>query len=208
VESPLYGLADWATDLIESTGYVGVGVLVALANVLPPVPVELIVVLSGFVAGEEALWLPLVVLSATAGSIAGGLAQYALGYWLGEARLRLFVKRYGRYLFLKESDLDTADRWFERHGGKAVFFGRMTPGLRKVVPIPAGVARMPLDRFVAYTAFAGGLLNGVLAALGWALGDQWMVVRRYADLLEYGVLVAVAAALLWFLWNRWCARGG
>ncbi len=206
MSSPLGDLADWTKDAIEVAGYAGVGVLVALANIIPPIPVELILPLAGFLAGEGKLSYPLVVLSATAGSVVGALALYGLGYWLGEERLRRFIKRFGRFLLLKESDLDRAQRWFDTHGGKAVVVGRVIPGARKLVPIPAGVACMPVLRFVAYVALADGLGNSLLVGLGWLLGDQWGAIRGYAHLLEYGALAAVAAAVVWFVWNRWSIR--
>ncbi|MDQ4107028.1 MAG: DedA family protein, partial [Actinomycetota bacterium] len=193
---PLGHLADSAKDAIEASGYVGVGVLIALANVIPPVPVEVILLLAGFLSGEGRLWFPLVFLSATAGSVVGALALYTFGYWLGEARVRALVKRFGRFLLLKESDLDRAHRWFDRHGGKAIVIGRMVPGARKVIPVPVGVARMPVVWFVAYVALGSVLSNSILIGSGWLLGDQWEVVRRYAHLLEYAVLVAVIAAVV------------
>jgi len=198
-------LADWFKDAIEAAGYVGVGALVALANVIPPVPVELILPLAGFLTGEGKLSFPLVVLSATVGSVVGALALYGLGYGLGEERLRRLIKRFGRYLLVEESDLDRAQRWFDNHGGKAVLFGRMIPGARKIVPIPAGIARMPVMQFAAYVALANGLANTLLVGLGWLLGEQWAAVRRYAHFLEYGALAAIAIAVLWFVWNRWSA---
>ncbi len=204
---PLAALADYAKDAIEAAGYIGVGALVVLANVIPPVPVELILPLAGFLTGEGKLSFPLVVLSATVGSVVGALALYGLGYWLGEERLRRLIKRFGRFLLLKESDLDRAQRWFDNHGGKAVLVGRVVPGTRKLVPIPAGVARMPVPRFVAYVALANGLANSLLVGLGWLLGDQWAVVRRYAHFLEYGAVAVIAAAVLWFVWERWSVRG-
>lgn len=171
---PFSGLADWATDRIEFTGYVGVGALVALANVLPPLPVEVILLLAGFVAGEEyVLWLPGVVAAATVGSVAGALAPYALGYWYGEERLRRFIKRFGWVMLLKEADLDRADRWFDKHDGKAVFVSHMIPGVRKAAPIPAGIVCMPVKQFVAYTALGSALSNSVFITLGWVLADQW-----------------------------------
>jgi len=202
MSGPLGNLADLATDVIESAGYVGVGALVVLANVFPPIPVEVVLLLAGFVAGEGRLWLPAVVVAATVGSVVGALALYAAGYWLGEERVRKLVRRFGRFLLLKETDLDRAQRWSDRHGGKAVLIGRILPGVRKLVPIAAGIACMPIKRFAVYVALANGFLNTALVSLGWVLGDQWRVIRPYAHFLEYGVLVGLAAAALWFVWHR------
>ena len=203
---PLSGPADWATDVIEAAGYAGVGTLVALANVLPPVPVEVLLPLAGFVAGDGRLLFLGVVVAATVGSVVGALVLYGLGRWLGEARVRHLIKRFGWFLHLKESDLDRAHRWFEHNEAKAVVIGRMVPGIRKAIPIPAGIAGMPIPRFAAYTALANGFTSSVLIGLGWVLGDQWLVVRRYAHFLEYAVMIAVAAAVLWFVWDRWAVN--
>ncbi len=138
--------------------------------------------------------------------MAGSLALYALGYWLGEARVRELIRQYGWYLLLREAELDRAQGWFDRHEGKAVVIGRILPGLRKLIPLPAGIVRMPIKRFVLYVALANGFWNTVLIGLGWVLGDQWEVVRPYAHLLEYGVLVGLAAAAVWFVWHRLNAR--
>ena len=203
MSGPLTGLADWVNDIIEHAGYPGVGALVALANVVPPIPVEAILPIAGFVAGEGHLWFPLVVAAATVGSVAGALALYALGYWLGEARLRKLVRRYGRFLLLKEADLERARSWFDRHGGKAVVIGRILPGGRKLIPIPAGVACMPIGRFLTYTALANGFSNCVLIGLGWVLGNRWTIIRPYAHLLEYVLLIGLAALILWHVRRRW-----
>lgn len=202
---PLSGPADWATDVIEAAGYAGVGALVALANVLPPVPVEVILPLAGFVTGDGRLLFPGVVVAATVGSVVGALVLYGLGRWLGEARVRHLIKRFGWLLLTKESDLDRAQHWFAHNEAKAVVIGRMVPGIRKAIPIPAGIARMSITRFTAYTALANGFSNSVLIGLGWILGDQWIIIRRYAHFLEYAVMIAGTAAVLWFVWNRWAA---
>ena len=120
------------------------------------------------------------------GREAKNISEDGLGYWLGDERLRRFIKQFGRFLLLKESDFDHAQHWFDDHGGKAVMIGRVVPGMRKIVPIPAGVARMPVLRFMAYVSLTNGLANTLLVGLGWLLGDQWMAIRRYAHLLEYG----------------------
>lgn len=200
--------ADAATDFIEFTGYVGVGGLVALTNVFPFLPVEVVLLLGGFVSGKEyGFWLPGVVAAATAGSVAGAMAPYYLGYWYGEERLREFIKRFGWLLLLKEKDLDRANLWFDKHDGKAVFFSRMVPGARKAAPIPAGIARMPMKEFVAYTALGSLVSNSVFITLGWLLGNQWMVVEQYTHILEYAVIAAVVLAVLWLVRRRFVARG-
>jgi membrane protein DedA with SNARE-associated domain len=199
------GLASrpWVTRVIESLGYVGVAALIALENVFPPIPSELILPLTGFLAGQGRFWLPAAVLAATVGSVVGALILYGLARWLGEHRLRSFVGSFGKFFLLKEGDLDRASTWFERHGGKAVLIGRLVPVVRSLVSIPAGLALMPLPRFVLYTAIGSAVWNGAVISLGWALGDRWEEVQRYGQVLEYAVLAALVVGIGWFVLKRW-----
>ena len=199
-------LARWVTDVVESLGYLGIGILAALENLVPPIPSELVLPLAGFLAGQGRFWLPAVVLAATAGSVIGALTLYALGRWLGEERLRRFIRRFGRFMLLEEADLDRAVAWFDRHGGTAVFIGRLAPLVRSGISIPAGVERMPVWRFIIYTAAGSAVWNGALAGLGWALGSQWERVSEYTQWLSYGVIGALIVAAGWFLWRRAGAR--
>ena len=202
MSNPLPRLAAWVIDVVHSLGYLGVAVLTGLENLLPPIPSEVILPLAGFLAGQGRFSLPGVVLAATVGSVAGALVLYGLGRWIGEEALRRFIRGFGRYLLLKEEDLDRAAAWFDRHGATAVLVGRLVPLVRSGISIPAGIERMPLWRFVVYTAVGSALWNGALVGLGWVLGDQWHVVRRYAEVASYAVIAAIAALLLWFIWRR------
>lgn len=123
--------------------------------------------------------------------------------WTLAGRLgRCPVGRLGRFLFLKEEDLDRAADWFDRHGGKAVLIGRLVPVVRSLVSIPAGLAPMPLSRFVLYTAIGSALWNTALIGLGWLLGDRWQEVQRYGQLLEYAALVLLVIGIVRFVWKR------
>lgn len=199
---PFARVAKWATSVVQSLGYIGVAFLIALENLVPPIPSELILPLAGFLAGQGRFWLPGVVVAATAGSVGGALILYGLGAWLGEARLRRLLRRFGRFLRLQEGELDRAQQWFDRHGDKAVLLGRLVPVVRSLVSIPAGLNRMSLRRFVLYTALGSGLWNSALVGLGWALGDRWDQVCHYGQLFEYATLAALAVALAWFFWRH------
>lgn len=198
----LGGIAEWVTNVIESMGYAGVAALIALENVFPPIPSELILPLSGFLAGQGRFWLPAVIVAATAGSVAGALLLYGVGAWLGEARSRQLVERFGRFLTVGVADLDRANGWFDRHGGKAVLVGRVVPVVRSLVSVPAGLRRMPLGRFVAYTAAGSAAWNGLLIGLGWALGNRWHAVDRYGGYVEYAVLAVLVVGAVWFVLRR------
>ncbi|MDP9474554.1 MAG: DedA family protein [Actinomycetota bacterium] len=198
----LTGLAGWVSDVIQSLGYVGIAVLVALENLLPPIPSEVILPLAGFLVGQGRFEFLPVLVASTAGSLVGALALYGLGWWLGEERLRRFVGRFGRFLWLEEADLDRATGWFKRYGGSAVFFGRLVPGVRSLISVPAGVERMPTWRFVAYTLGGSALWNALLVGAGWILGDRWAQVEQYTQALQYVLLAAAIVAVAWFLWRR------
>ena len=205
--SSLFGdLAGWVTDVIERLGYLGVAVLVALENVFPPIPSEVILPLSGFLAGQGRFWLPAVILAATVGSVVGALILYAVGHVFGEARIRRLVRRYGKWLGVDELDLDRANAWFNRYGPAVVFFGRLVPIVRSIVSIPAGVGRMPLGPFLLYTTLGSGLWNIALIGAGWLLGDNWEAAGPYVEVFQYLVIAAAAAAVLWFLYRRLVAN--
>jgi membrane protein DedA with SNARE-associated domain len=202
VPALLDDVAELMVQVIESLGYVGIAALVALETVVPPIPSELILPLAGFMAGQGRFWLPGVIVAATTGSVVGALALYGLGAWLGEARLRRLVERFERVLRVSGHDLDRANEWFDRHGGAAVLIGRVVPVVRSLISIPAGLRRMPLWRFVAYTAAGSAVWNSLLVGLGWVLGDRWHQVDEHAHYVEWAVLAALAGGVGWFFWKR------
>ena len=163
-------LAQW---IVEVVYYSRVAVLMLLSNLFLPVPSELVLPFAGFLVGRGFSSFPVLMLEATAGSLVGALAVYAPAHRLGEEPARRFIKRYGRFVLLSESDLDKASEWFDRHGGRAVLLGRFVPGVRAVISVPPGIERMTLRGFLIYTLVGNGIWNGVFIALGWALGSQW-----------------------------------
>jgi len=198
----LSDLTTWAKDFVESAGYVGVFLMVVLENVFPPIPSEAILPLAGFLAGEGRFWLPAVILAATMGAVAGALILYYAAYWFGEARLRWLIRKYGKWFAVSERDLDSANAWFDHHGYKAVFLCRMVPIVRSLVSLPAGLRRMNLVPFIAYTAIGSGLWNSLLIVAGWWLGDNWEDVSHLVDYLDYPMYVAIIGALIWFIWKK------
>ena len=201
-------LAQWVVDTLYAFGYVGVGVLTALGylHLLPPT--QLVLPLAGFLVGQGRFSFVPVLVASTLGGGAASLVMYLPGLWVGEKNLRRLVKRFGRFMFVDESDLDRAGKLFERHGGKAVLIGHLIPGVTALISILAGLKRMPIrGRFLFYTILGTALWNGILIGLGWVLGAEWTIVKQYAPIIEYAVLAAAVGGIFWFVLRRWRSRG-
>ncbi|WP_229119838.1 DedA family protein [Enemella evansiae] len=192
-------VAQWAVDLMERLGGPGAGIAIALENLFPPLPSEVILPLAGFTASRGTFSLAEVLLWTTLGSLVGALLLYGIGVWLGRDRLRRII---ARVPLMKVTDLDRAEAWFARHGAKAVFFGRMIPLFRSLISIPAGVERMPMVRFIALTTAGSAMWNAIFVLAGYSLGENWGLVERYADVFQKVVLGAVAIAAGLFVVNR------
>jgi membrane protein DedA with SNARE-associated domain len=185
-------VVQWATDVIDAIGLAGVAFLVALENIFPPIPSELILLLAGFNVSEGRFGLVGAVLAATVGSVVGAYFLYAVGRLVQDERLERFLAGAGRFVGLKRADVHKGFLWFERHGTAVVLFGRLIPVVRSVVSIPAGSDKMPIGRFTLLTAAGSLVWNTVWVAVGWGLGDQWEMAGKWGDYLQYGV-VALAA---------------
>ncbi|HWG94162.1 MAG TPA: DedA family protein [Mycobacteriales bacterium] len=196
----LTGLAGFVADVVAALGPVGVFVLVLGENLFPPIPSEVVLPLSGFLAGQGRMSVVAVLVAATLGSVLGALLLYGLGAKVGAERL---AHALDRIPLTGREDLEHAQDWFGRHGGTAVLVGRCVPGVRSLVSIPAGVARMPLARFTLYTTLGSGVWNAVLVVLGYQLGQRWTTVGEYSDLLSAAVLGGLGAALAWVLVRRY-----
>jgi len=188
---------------MEALGSPGAGLAVALENVFPPVPSEVILPLAGFTAGQGKISLVAAIVWTTLGSVAGALVLYFLGSWLGLDRTRRLL---GKLPFVSESDVDKADSWFDEHGNAAVFAGRMVPVVRSLISIPAGVSGMPIARFTLYTAAGSLVWNSALILAGYALGENYSVIDRYLGWVSTAVLAALAIAIVWFVVSRLKAR--
>jgi membrane protein DedA with SNARE-associated domain len=188
-------VADWVFSIVDRLGALGVGLLILLENVIPPIPSEVILPLAGFRARTGDLNVVAVWFAATAGSVLGAVALYGLGTWLGYDRLhRLAGHRW--FVLVSQKDLDRGEDAFQRHGGKVVLLARCVPFLRSVVSIPAGIAGMPMLRFVALTTLGSGVWNAAFVALGWVLGENWDQVEGWLGPVSYVVLGLLAVGLV------------
>ena len=195
----LTAIVDWAVSLMELIGPAGAGIAIALENLFPPLPSEVILPMAGLTASRGTFTIAEALIWTTLGSLAGAFLLYGIGAWLGIDRLRRVVVRIP---LLHAEDVDRTVAWFERHGGKAVFFGRMIPVFRSLISIPAGVTRMPLWKFGLLTGAGSLVWNAVFVLAGFLLGESWHVVEQYADVLQYVVIAAVAVGATWFVSAR------
>lgn len=194
-EAPQGGIAGWAAGLVETLGGPGAGLAIALENLFPPLPSEIILPLTGFAASQGVLSIASALFWTTLGSVVGAVTLYGIGAVFGRERMRAF---WAKLPLVKASDLVRTEEWFARHGTKAVFLGRMVPVFRSLISVPAGVERMPLPVFVGLTAAGSLVWNTVLVMAGYWLGDRWDVVGAYVGVLSKVVLgVAVVALAAW-----------
>jgi membrane protein DedA with SNARE-associated domain len=188
-------VVDWAVDTMDALGGVGVALLIFLENVFPPIPSEVILPLAGVAAAKEGNSYLEMLLFSLLGSVAGAWLLYGLGRALGPARLRsLFL----RLPLLHVEDFDRTVEWMRRHGTKGVFFGRMVPGIRSLVSIPAGLFAMPFWRFTLLTLAGSAIWNALFITLGYTLGSNWHVIEPFTDVISN--IVYAVIALLVVIW--------
>jgi membrane protein DedA with SNARE-associated domain len=195
------GAGDGILRVVERVGEVGVGALVALENLFPPIPSEVILPYAGFQAERGQLNLALAWVAATAGALVGALVLYALGAWIGSERLHALAGQRW-FVVLSQKDYERGERFFDRHGGKIVLFGRCVPLVRSVVSVPAGVARMPLARFCLYTVAGSAVWNALFLAVGYQLGQNYDKVEGWVAPISYTVVVAFVVWIGWLTWRK------
>ena len=187
---------DWIAEVVRRLGYLGVALLTFVENLFPPIPSELVIPLAGFVAAESDLSIALVIATGSLGSLAGATIWYELGRRIGEQRIRAWVDRHGKWLTLSARDVDRSQAWFKRHGNTAVFLGRLTPGGRTFVSLPAGFSGMPIGPFLAYSALGTVVWTSALAFAGVVLQANSTLVGDYLNIVTDVLLAGLGAMLV------------
>lgn len=193
------GLTGVITDVMSALGEIGVGVLVLLETVFPPIPSEVVLPLAGFLSQQGEMNAVLVLALATLGSYVGAVLLYLLGAKLGEERV---VRGLSKLPLVDRNDFERAARWFDRHGRSAVFFGRLIPGVRSLISLPAGAEHMPLGTFTLFTVAGSLLWNVLLIGLGYFLGTQYHLVDQYSQYFDIVIYVALGALVGWLILRR------
>jgi membrane protein DedA with SNARE-associated domain len=186
------------TNFLEKSGYLGVFALMALENIFPPIPSEMIMPFAGFVAARGELNVVGVLLAGTAGSVAGALPWYYGARVYDCERLKRLASKHARWLTVRPEDIDTALAAFRKHGKKAVLFGRLVPAVRTLISVPAGLGNMSLGQFLLYSSIGSLAWTGLLTAAGFLLENKYQEVSKYVDPVSKVVL---GAMLAWYLYR-------
>ncbi len=199
-------ITEWIPQVMNQLGYVGISLLMFLENIFPPIPSELIMPLAGFAAAQGKLELFPVIIAGIIGTILGAYPWYYIGKWVSEERLEKFADRYGKWIGLDAKDIHKANIWFGRYGHQSVFFGRLVPGIRTIVSLPAGLNAINLISFTLYSLGGISLWVTFLASAGYKLGDHYELVEQYLGPVSKIVLVGVAAMLVMLIVRKQLRR--
>ena len=188
---------------MTSLGYVGIALLMFLENLFPPIPSELIMPLAGFTIAQRKMEFFPVIFAGVLGTMLGALPWYYVGKLIGEENIKRLANKYGKWISISSRDIEKADNWFDRHGEKAVFFGRLVPGIRTLISLPAGLSGMSLIPFLIYSTIGTTLWVGFLTFAGYKLGENYEVVEHYIDPISKIVLVVlIVAFIVWVVRKR------
>jgi len=186
-------------NIMNKFGYLGIMLLIAIENIFPPIPSEVILTFGGFMTKRPNSEITVigVIIASTIGSIIGAIALYYIGKILNKERLKKIVSgKWGKILRLKPKDIESADHWFDTKGNKTVFFCRFIPIVRSLISIPAGMSEMKLSKFLLYTVLGSLGWNSVLVVLGSIMGENWELVASIIDKYSYIVLALLIVSFV------------
>ena len=201
-------MQEWITNTMNSLGYLGIGLLMFLENLFPPIPSELIMPLAGYTATFPNTQIQVIpaIAAGVIGTILGAIPWYYAGLLLGQQRLQLLAGRYGKWIGISGEDIEKSVNWFQKHGAKAVLFGRLVPGIRTLISIPAGISKMPIVPFFLYSTIGTVGWVTLLTYAGYFLGKNYKLVEDYIDVITkvvvFVVLIAIASFIGYRLWKK------
>ena len=192
-------IGGWTQELIATIGYPGIVLMMALENIFPPVPSEIVLPFAGALSAKGDMNFWGAVAAGTSGSLIGAVVLYAVGYVAREAGVRRLVAACGKYVFISERDLDRGAAWFERYEEAVILFGRLIPIIRSIISFPPGYTRMRIPRFLFYTALGATAWNLVLTYVGRVLGENWEDIIDFLEPYQAATLAVLVLAVLGFL---------
>ena len=196
-------ISEWVLAIMAKFGYLGIIFAMFAENIFPPIPSEVIMPSAGFAVARGDLNLLLVIVAGTLGSVLGALPLYYFGSLFNKQRLIDFTEKYGKFVFVKPDDVISADDWFNKHGKKAVFFGRMVPGIRSLISIPAGMNKMPLLPFIILTTAGAAIWTTLLTLAGYHFGQNYEVIEKFlAPYSKIFLGAAIVIVIIWLLRRR------
>jgi membrane protein DedA with SNARE-associated domain len=199
-------MSDWVIRLIEQSGYLGVGFLMFLETVFPPIPSEVIMPVAGMAAAEGKMYFPLVVASGTSGAMLGNIVWYLAARALGVQRLEPIIRRYGRWITMTWSEVERAQVWFRRNGVFFVFLGRLLPTVRSLVSIPAGLLKMRFKTFFIASTIGTAGWTTLLASAGFKLRENFSEIDQYVGTASNAIIAVLVIGYVWRLWTHREAR--
>ncbi|WP_010098822.1 DedA family protein [Ornithinibacillus scapharcae] len=197
-------MQEWITNIMEQFGYVGIFFMMALENVFPPIPSEIVLPFGGFMTTYSDLTVTGVIITATCGSVLGAIILYGIGLLIDVERLEKIVDRWGHIIRIKKEDIHKADKWFDRYGYWTVLFCRMVPLIRSLISVPAGMSNMNFTLFLLFTLIGTLIWNVILIMIGVVLGENWSSILEFMDMystITYG-LIAIGIVVVAVLFIR------
>lgn len=191
-------IVHWITNFIDQIGYLGLTILMALESMIAPVPSEAVMPFAGFLWFENRFSFFGIAIFSTFGSLIGSLISYYLGAFGG----RPIIRKYGRYFLLNEHHLQVTEKFFRKYGDKTIFFSRFIPIIRHLISIPAGIGKMKLIKFTVYTGLGAFLWNSFLAYLGYHLGHNWVLIKKFGEIIDIVLIFVILGLIIFFLYKR------
>lgn len=202
MESMLESISHLIINVISTLGYPGIVLTMAIESALIPLPSEVIMPFSGFLASTGQFSLVLVIISGAVGNVIGSLIAYAIGYYGHEKLVRKFVVKWGRWILLSEKELDNAEKMLNKYGSLIVFTSRLLPGVRTVISLPCGFAKLPIKKFIVLT-FLGSLFWAfILTEIGFALGENWDKIGPFFHKADLFIILLILALVAYYINHR------
>lgn len=192
-------LAHYIIQFIHTTGYFGIFVLMTLESALIPIPSEVTMPFSGFLASTGVLSVWPIIIVGTIANLAGSLIAYYIGFLLEETVLLGLIKKYGKFILVTEHEYEKADKWFKKYGDKIIFMSRLLPGIRTIISLPAGMFEMDIKKFIIYTTVGCFIWSTLLTYTGFYLGENWQSLEGIYRKFEIVIVVAIVIALVWYV---------